>query len=89
MEEVDWQGEDRRTMGQEHHRKDDNPTWRWVAVTALGVMTTLTLLVIQWGISFASTLNQQVQSHEKTIAVIQQDVTYIKDGVDKLVRGQH
>ena len=89
MSEAAWEGEERRGMGDEHHRRDDNPTWRWVAVTALGVMTTLTLLVIQWGISFATTLNQQVQQHEKTIAIIESDVRYIKEGVDKLVNGKY
>lgn len=89
MEEVDWTGQERREMGQDHHRKDDNPTWRWVAVTALGVITAVTMLSIQQWISFSSTLNRQVQEHEKTIAVIQQDVAYIKDGVEQLVRGQN
>lgn len=89
MEEAGWHGEDRRAMGQDHHRKDDNPTWRWVAVTALAVISTVSILSIQQWISFASTLNRQVQEHEKTIAVIQQDVSYIKDGVEQLVKGQN
>lgn len=76
-------------MSDSHHRRDDNPTWRWVAVTALGIMTTLAILTLQIGISFAAQLNEKVQAHDKTIAIIQQDVTYIKEGVEKLVQGQH
>ena len=85
MSDATYEGEERRGMHESRHRKDDNPTWRWVAVTALGVMATLAVLTLQIGINFAAQLNEKVQAHDKTIAIIQQDVTYIKDGVEKLV----
>lgn len=91
--EAQWDGNERRARPHPYDITEDNmgqsPTWKWVAITAIGVIGCMLIFGANMLAGFVVTLHGQVDVNKTDIVQIKEDVRHIKRGVDDLLeRGE-
>lgn len=61
------------------------PTWQWVASFFIGILGAVLLVVAAHLLNEFNAVKDAVHGHDVSIKVIEQDVGFIKTGMEKLL----